>query len=111
MKTSITDWLITALAYIIICALLSVISHEEDSQARQPAQRHGGQQHAYATEPHYPASGAAASATATAHASIHASADVSSEADEQAREQQLQQAQMKKLAQEAGEMTGMQAKL
>ncbi len=81
MKTSLTDWLVTALAYIVICAVLSIINNEEDKvpgaeQLEQPERQ---------TAP-------ASRAAATLHASVSA--------------QNTERQALRQLAQEAERMTG-----
>ncbi|MFZ6746986.1 hypothetical protein ACO0LC_27475 [Undibacterium sp. JH2W] len=88
MKTSLTDWLITALAYIVICAVLSIINHEEDNLpgADQPERQ----------------AAPASQAAATLHASV--SAQLS-----QKMAPSTERAALNKLAQEAERMTGFAA--
>ncbi|MES2041583.1 MAG: hypothetical protein V4495_27515 [Pseudomonadota bacterium] len=94
MKTSLTDWLITALAYIVICAVLSIINNEEDKVpgADQPEQRAA------------PASQAAATLHASVSASVHAS--MSAQLATKITEQHTERAALHKLTQEAERMTG-----
>lgn len=85
MKTSLTDWLITALAYIVICAVLSMMSNEEDhpGNADQPEQQ-----------------AAPASQAATLHASV------SAQLAQTSNRPQAENKALRQLAQEAERMTG-----
>lgn len=86
MKTSLTDWLVTALAYIVICAVLSIINNDEDKVpgADQPEQQ----------------AAPASQAAATLHASV------SAQLNRKITEQHTERAALNKLAQEAERMTG-----
>ena len=90
MKTSLTDWLVTALAYIVICAVLSIINNEEDKVpgADQPEQQ----------------AAPASQAAATLHASV--SASVNAQLTTKIKEQHNERSALHQLAQEAERMTG-----
>ncbi|BBB68463.1 hypothetical protein UNDYM_4210 [Undibacterium sp. YM2] len=102
MKTSLTDWLVTALAYIVICAVLSIINNEEDKipgaeQLEQPEKQVA------------PASRAAA----RLHASVTASANASinTQLAKKIPEQGTARSELSQLAQEAERMTGFGARV
>lgn len=102
MKTSLTDWLVTALAYIVICAVLSIINNEEDKipgaeQLEQPEKQAA------------PASRAAA----RLHASVTASANASinTQLAKKIPEQGTARSELSQLAQEAERMTGFGARV
>ncbi|MFZ6732046.1 hypothetical protein ACO0LG_09015 [Undibacterium sp. Ji42W] len=106
MKTSLTDWLVTALAYIVICAVLSIINNEEDKipgaeQLEQPEKQAA------------PASRAAArlhaSVTASANASINTS--MNTQPAKKIPEQGTARSELSQLAQEAERMTGFGARV
>lgn len=99
MKTSLTDWLVTALAYIVICAVLSIINNEED---KQPGTEQPEQQAAPASK-----------AAATLHASVSASVSASVNAQlttkitaQQMSKPRAERSDLRQLAQEAERMTG-----
>ena len=88
MKTSLTDWLVTALAYIVICAVLSIINNEEDKVpgANQPQLE--------------PQAASASQAAASLHASVSAQLAAKSSV------QHAERNHLRQLAQEAERMTG-----
>lgn len=106
MKTSLTDWLVTALAYIVICAVLSIINNEEDKipgaeQLEQPEKQAA------------PASRAAATLHASVATSMTASANASmnTQLDKKIPEQGTARSELSQLAQEAERMTGFGARV
>ncbi|MFZ6709602.1 hypothetical protein [Undibacterium sp. TC9W] len=114
MKTSLTDWLVTALAYIVICTVLSIINNEEDKipgaeQLEQPekqaapASRAAARLHASVT----------ASATTSVATSMTASANASmnTQLAKKIPEQGTARSELSQLAQEAERMTGFGARV
>ncbi|BBB62538.1 hypothetical protein UNDKW_4265 [Undibacterium sp. KW1] len=106
MKTSLTDWLVTALAYIVICTVLSIINNEEDKipgaeQLEQPEKQAA------------PASRAAARLHASVAASVTASASTSinTQLAKKMPEQGTARSELSQLAQEAERMTGFGARV
>jgi|GEM_PF-1692808 len=95
MKTSLTDWLVTALAYIVICAVLSIINNEEDKVplANQPEQP---------DQPEQQATSASKSA-ATLHASV------SVQLTQKMNKATVERSALRQLTQEAERMTGIAA--
>jgi hypothetical protein len=110
MKTSLTDWLVTALAYIVICAVLSIINNEEDKipgaeQLEQPEKQAAPASRAAATLHASVATSAATPVTASANASIN------TQLAKKIPEQGTARSELSQLAQEAERMTGFGARV
>lgn len=92
MKTSLTDWLVTALAYIVICAVLSIINNEEDKIPLAEQPEHTEQQ---------------ATSASKAAATLHAS--VSVQLTQKMNKATAERSALRQLTQEAERMTGIAA--
>ncbi|MFZ6681850.1 hypothetical protein [Undibacterium sp. Tian12W] len=110
MKTSLTDWLVTALAYIVICTVLSIINNEEDKipgaeQLEQPEKQAAPASRAAARLHASVATSAATPVAASANASMN------TQLAKKIPEQGTGRSELSQLAQEAERMTGFGARV